>query len=77
MSAISTAVWQETCKVCDAIYKSVHNTIVQMQRNRQLSANRQIMYHLDIQFIRDQDLPFHLDQMNDFTNKEYDAKLIK
>ena len=77
MSAISTAVWSNTCKVCDVIYKSVHNTIVQMQRSRQLSANRQIMYHLDIQFIRDQDLPFHLDQMNDATNKQYDAKLIK
>jgi len=79
MSAISTAVWQNTCKVCDKIHKVLHNTLVDFQRGRQLSANREIMVQLPhIRHLsRDLDLPFHLDKMNDSTNKMYDAKLIK
>ena len=46
MSAISTAVWQETCNICEKVHKVLHNTLVDFQRGRQLSANRQIMNQL-------------------------------
>ena len=46
MSAMSTAVWQQTCHICDKVHKVIHNTIVQMQRARQLSANREILNQL-------------------------------
>jgi|TARA_B100001094_G_C17948365_1_gene679224 hypothetical protein len=79
MSAISTAVWQETCNICEKVHKVLHNTLVNFQRGRQLSANRQIMHQLPTlrHLSKDLDLDFHLDKMNDNTNKSYDAKLIK
>ena len=79
MSAMSTAVWQQTCHICDKVHKVVHNTIVQMQRARQLSANREIQNHLPAlrAVSRDPDLMFYIDKMNDETNKLYDSKLIK
>ena len=79
MSAISTAVWQETCNICEKVHKLLHNTIVQMQRARQLSANREIQNQLPAlrAVSRDPDLMFYIDKMNDETNKLYDSKLIK
>ena len=79
MSAMSTAVWQQTCHICDKVHKVVHNTIVQMQRARQLSANREIINQLPAlrAVTRDKDLMFYVDEMNEQTNKLYDSKLIK
>ncbi len=46
-----------------------------MQRGRQLSANQRIMREMNFEYARDADLRFHLNQMNDRTNEEYDRKL--
>ena len=46
MSAMKLCVWQQTCHICDKVHKVIHNTIVQMQRARQLSANREILNQL-------------------------------
>ena len=79
MSAMSTAVWQQTCHICDKVHKVIHNTIVQMQRARQLSANREILNQLPAlkDVSGEKELHFNLDRMNDQTNELYDSKLIK
>ena len=79
MSAMSTAVWQQTCHICDKVHKVIHNTIVQMQRARQLSANREILNQLPAlkAVSGEKELYFNLDRMNDQTNELYDSKLIK
>ena len=79
MSAMSTAVWQQTCHICDKVHKVIHNTIVQMQRARQLSANREILNQLPAlkAVSGEKELRFNLDRMNNQTNELYDSKLIK
>ena len=79
MSAMSTAVWQQTCHICDKVHKVIHNTIVQMQRATQLSAHREILNQLPAlkAVSGEKELHFNLDRMNDQTNELYDSKLIK
>tara|TARA_Y100001937_G_scaffold2886_1_gene3768 strand:+ start:487 stop:639 length:153 start_codon:yes stop_codon:yes gene_type:complete len=46
-----------------------------MQRGRQLSANNKIMHDLRWEYPHNGDLRYHLNEMNDRTNAEYDKKL--
>ncbi len=59
----------------DAVRLYFQRAIIQMQRGRQLSANQRIMREMNFEYARDADLRFHLNQMNDRTNEEYDRKL--
>ena len=73
--SVASAVYARTCHVCDAIRLYFQRAIIQMQRGRQLSANQKIMREMNFEYARDADLRFHLNQMNDRTNEEYDRKL--
>ena len=44
--SVATAVYEETCKICETISLWFQRVIIQIQRGRQLSANRQIINQL-------------------------------
>ena len=73
--SVASAVYKRTCHVCDAIRLYFQRAIIQMQRGRQLSVNQKIMREMNFEYARDADLRFHLNQMNDRTNEEYDRRL--
>ena len=75
--SVATAVYEETCKICEAISLWFQRTIIQIQRGRQLSANRQIINQLPaiMAVTQNKELNYNLDKMNDLTNKMYDDKL--
>ena len=73
--SVASAVYERTCHFCDAIRLYFKRAIIQMQRGRQLSANYKIMNEMHFEYNRDADLRFHLNQMNDRTNEEYNKRL--
>ena len=77
--SVATAVYVETCKICESISLWFQKTIIQIQRGRQLSANREIINQLPalMAVSHNKELNYNLDKMNDLTNKMYDDKLLK
>lgn len=73
--SVASAVYERTCHVCDAVKYHVFKTFLNMQRGRQLSANYKIMNEIHIWNRGDKDLMYHLQQMNEATNQEYDRKI--
>ena len=75
--SVATAVYEETCKICETISLWFQRGIIQIQRGRQLSANRQIINQLPaiMAVSHNKELNYNLDKMNDLTNKMYDDKL--
>ena len=75
--SVATAVYEETCKICETISLWFQRGIIQIQRGRQLSANRQIINQLPaiMAISQNKELKYNLDKMNDLTNKMYDDKL--
>ena len=75
--SVATAVYEETCKICESISLWFQKIIIQIQRGRQLSANRQIINQLPaiMAVSQNKELNYNLDKMNDLTNKMYDDKL--
>ena len=75
--SVATAVYEETCKICESISLWFQKTIIQLQRSRQLSANREIIHQLPaiMTVTQNKELNYNLDKMNDLTNKLYDDKL--
>ena len=75
--SVATAVYEETCKICETISLWFQRVIIQIQRGRQLSANRQITNQLPaiMAISQNKELNYNLDKMNDLTNKMYDDKL--
>ena len=69
---VATAVYEQTCHVCDAVRLFVMRTFINMQRARQLGANEKIFQHYG-QF--DREAPYHLQRVQEQTNKEYDQKI--
>ena len=68
--SVATAVYEQTCHVCDEI----RLFLIEMQRGKQLSANRKIFE----EYRRfDREAPYHLARVQDQTNKEYDQKLAE
>tara|TARA_B100001287_G_scaffold86775_2_gene72642 strand:- start:118 stop:360 length:243 start_codon:yes stop_codon:yes gene_type:complete len=73
--SVAEAVYVETCKICEAVSKWFQRGIIEMQRGRQLSANRKLMQEVGLWNRMDKDMSFHFDTMNERTNKEYDQML--
>ena len=72
--SVASAVHERTCHVCDAVRLVVTRTILNIQRGKQLSANRKIYEEIK-RF--DRDAEYHLSRMNNHTNKEYDQKIAE
>ena len=73
--SVAEAVYVETCKICEAVSKWFQRGLIEMQRGRQLSANRKLMQEVGLWNRMDKDMSFHFDTMNERTNKEYDQML--
>mgnify|MGYP001159499562 FL=1 len=73
--SVAEAVYVETCKFCEAVSKWFQRGLIEMQRGRQLSANRKLMQEVGLWNRLDKDMSFHFDTMNERTNQEYDQKL--
>tara|TARA_B100002019_G_scaffold292923_1_gene317831 strand:- start:459 stop:701 length:243 start_codon:yes stop_codon:yes gene_type:complete len=74
--SVAEAVYVETCKFCEAVSKWFQRGIIELQRGRQLSANRRLMQEVGLWNRMDKDMSFHFDTMNERTNQEYDQRLI-
>ena len=68
-------VYEETCKICEAVSKWTQKLFIEMQRGRQLAANRRLVREVSLFNKLDKDMSFSFDQMNDRTNKEYDQRI--
>ena len=75
--SVATAVYEETCKICETISLWFQKIIIQIQRGRQLSANREIINQLPalMAVSHNKELNYNLDKMNDLTNEMYDKKI--
>ena len=73
--SVAEAVYVETCKFCEAVSKWFQRSIIELQRGRQLSANRKLIQEVGLWNRMDKDMSFHFDTMNERTNKEYDQML--
>jgi len=72
--SVATAVYDQTCSICETVRKYFLNFYYESQRGKQLSANQKI-YQIHMGMDRDKD--YHLSKMNESTNKEYDLKVQK
>ena len=73
--SVAEAVYEETCKICEAVSKWFQRGFIEMQRGRQLSANRKLFQERGYWNYFDKDMTFHFDKINEQTNKEYDQML--
>tara|TARA_X000000950_G_scaffold69576_1_gene86203 strand:- start:952 stop:1200 length:249 start_codon:yes stop_codon:yes gene_type:complete len=77
--SVAEAVYVETCRICETVSKWFQKVLIEMQRGKQLHANKQIMSHLPaIRSVSDvKEMSFNLDKMNDLTNEMYDKMLVE
>ena len=68
-------VYEETCKFCEAVSKWFQRGIIELQRGRQLSANRRLVQEVGLWNKLDKDMSLHFDQMNERTNEVYDQRI--
>ena len=72
--SVATAVYDQTCSVCETVKKYFFNFYYDIQRGKQLAANQEI-YRMHMWQEKDKD--YYLTRMNEHTNKEYDLKIQK
>ena len=70
--SVATAVYDQTCHVCETIKKHILQFYYNLQRGKQLSANSQIF---EVHMNTDRDRDYHFNKMNEYTNNEYDKKI--
>jgi hypothetical protein len=75
--SVAEAVYVETCRICETVSKWFQKVLIQLQRGKQLHANREIINHLPAiaSVSHMKEINFNLDKMNNFTNEMYDKKL--
>lgn len=75
--SVASAVYERTCHICDAVRVVIKRTLLNIQRGKQLSANREIMQQMKYEFRPKGDGFLYLQQLNDRTNAEYDEAIRK
>ena len=75
--SVASAVYERTCHICDAVRVVIKRTLLNIQRGKQLSANREIMQQMKYEFRPKGDGFLYLQQLNDRTNAEYDEFIRK
>ena len=75
--SVASAVYERTCHICDAVRVVIKRTLWNIQRGKQLSANREIMQQMKYEFRPKGDGFLYLQQLNDRTNAEYDEAIRK
>ena len=72
--SVASAVYDGTCVVCDWVNNIVRRSWLRVQRSRQLAANHRIY---DQMKLVDKDAGYHLANMNEKTNKDYEIEISK
>ena len=72
--SVASAVYDGTCVVCDWVNNIVRRAWLRVQRSRQLAANHRIY---DQMKLVDKDAGYHLANMNEKTNQQYEIELSK
>jgi len=75
--SVASAVYERTCHICDAVRVVLKRFFLNIQRGKQLSANREIMQQMKYEFTPKGDGFLYLQQLNDRTNAEYDEAIRK
>ena len=75
--SVASVVYERTCHICDAVRVVIKRTLLNIQRGKQLSANREIMQQMKYEFRPKGDGFLYLQQLNDRTNAEYDETIRK
>ena len=70
--SVAITVYDQTCHFCETVKKYFLHYYYNSQRNRQLSANRNIYY---THMYMDREKDYHYAKMNEVCNKEYDLKI--
>jgi len=73
--SVASAIYQETCHVCEVVSKYLGKTFKKMQYGLQMSANRRVARELaHLGFHQQKEYNQILDQLNDKTNEEYHSR---
>ena len=73
--SVASAIYNETCHVCEVIGKYFSKTFKKIQYGLQMSANRRVARELAyLGFHQQKEYNQILDQLNDKTNAEYHSR---
>ena len=73
--SVASAIYNETCHVCEVIGKYLNKSLKKIQYGLQMSANRRVARELThLGFHQQKEYNQILDQLNDQTNSEYNKK---
>ena len=75
--SVASAVYERSCHVCEGVRIVLKRMLLNIQRGKQLSANRDIMQQMKYEFTPKGDGIYYLSQLNDRTNAEYDEAIRK
>ena len=73
--SVASAIYNETCHVCEVIGKYLNKSLKKIQYGLQMSANRRVARELaHLGFHQQKEYNQILDQLNDKTNAEYHSR---
>ena len=75
--SVASAVYERSCHVCESVRIVMKRALLNIQRGKQLSANREIMQQMKYEFTPKGDGIYYLSQLNDRTNADYDEAIRK
>ena len=75
--SVASAVYERSCHVCESVRIVMKRALLNIQRGKQLSANREIMQQMKYEFTPKGDAMHYLSQLNDRTNADYDEAIRK
>lgn len=73
MSAAATAFFERTCHICDAVNLFVYKLYIKAKWSKELRRNHTAFENLLRRY--DSEAGYHLNRMNEATNKKYQDKL--
>ena len=71
--SVASALYKETCYVCEIVAKWFKKTFINLQRARQLSVNREVARQFH-ELGYDKEVNYYLSKMNDNTKEENNKK---
>ena len=73
--SVASAIYNETCHVCEVVGKYLSKSLKKIQYGLQMSANRRVARELaHLGFHQQKEYNQILDQLNDKTNAEYQSR---
>ena len=73
--SVASAIYNETCHVCEVIGKYLNKSLKKIQYGLQMSANRRVARELaHLGFHQQKEYNQILQQLNDKTNEEYHSR---